>query len=81
MTAKNNLMKRVVYRDQIEHAKTGAVRSSFGLCSDPLTHFAVVFSAFIHDTDHTEVSKFPCSEQSRWNDESVQEEGHALTLT
>jgi len=57
MTA-NNLMKRVVYRGRIERAKTGAARSTFGLCSDPLTHFAVVFSALIHDTDHVEVSNF-----------------------
>ena len=29
---------------------------TFGITSDPLTHFAVVLSALIHDVDHTGVS-------------------------
>jgi hypothetical protein len=33
-----------------------SVSTAFGITSDPLTHFAVVFSALIHDVDHVGVS-------------------------
>ncbi len=34
-----------------------------GITSDPLTHFAVVFSALIHDTDHKGVSNLQLSKE------------------
>lgn len=42
--------KALVARDQHEY--------TFGITSDPLTHFAVLFSALIHDVDHAGVSNF-----------------------
>jgi hypothetical protein len=45
MTA-NNLMKRILDRDTGQSRK-----STFGISSDPLSHFAVFFSALIHDVD------------------------------
>jgi hypothetical protein len=51
MTA-NNLMKRI--RD------TGKARkSTFGISSDPLSHFAVFFSALIHDVNRRGLSGAP----------------------
>lgn len=35
--------------DQLEGGKD----NSYGICSDPFTSFAIVFSALIHDVDHT----------------------------
>jgi hypothetical protein len=32
--------------------------NTYGITSDPLTQFAVVFSALIHDVDHRGVSNF-----------------------
>jgi hypothetical protein len=47
MTA-NNLMKRITERDKDEPRT-----STFGIRSDPLSHFAVVFSALVHDVNPT----------------------------
>ncbi len=42
--------KMLIARDQYEY--------TFGITCDPLTHFAVLFSALIHDVDHAGVSNF-----------------------
>jgi len=47
MTA-NNLMKRITDKDDSGEPR----QSTFGIRSDPLSHFAVVFSALVHDVDH-----------------------------
>jgi hypothetical protein len=63
----SKLMKRIINPDDINVSNTkrrnscGAIaraihNCTFGLSSDPLTQFAIVFSALIHDVDHTGVS-------------------------
>jgi len=53
------LMKRIVNPDAINYDQDPAVVSkqifdlTYGISQDPLLHFAVVFSALIHDVDHT----------------------------
>ena len=55
----NKLMKRIITPD--DHVAASEMplrpfelhRSTFGISSDPLTQFAVVFAALIHDVDHT----------------------------
>jgi class 3 adenylate cyclase len=60
------LMKRIlqpegiVFEEDMPHNESLAVRVArqvhyvtYGISSDPLMHFAVVFSALIHDVDHT----------------------------
>ena len=55
----NKLMKRIITPD--DHVASSEMplrpwelhRSTFGISSDPLTQFAVVFAALIHDVDHT----------------------------
>jgi hypothetical protein len=49
--AKNKLLSRV-----IKPTESSASATSYGLTSDPLTHFGILFSAMIHDVDHTGVS-------------------------
>jgi class 3 adenylate cyclase len=53
------LLKRIVRPEDIDYEKKGIKalsevihRSTFGISSDPLLQFAVVFSALIHDVDH-----------------------------
>ena len=70
----NKLLKRVVAPDDVLNKK-GSMRHiasnlhnyTFGITSDPLTQFAIVFSALIHDVDHTGVS----------NGQLVKEKSHA----
>lgn len=58
----NKLLKRVVSpdRNQSHSSLEASIRSNhdstFGLASDPLTQFAIIFSAIIHDVDHAGVS-------------------------
>lgn len=56
----NKLMKRIITPDDAsKNAETCAADlhfATFGISSDPLTQFAVVFSALIHDVDHTGLS-------------------------
>lgn len=52
---------------------------TFGITSDPLTQFAVVFSALIHDVDHPGVSNFQLIKENapmvqRYNGKSVLEQ-------
>lgn len=52
----SKLLKRIVAPDidvsKAESAALGLHDYSYGITSDPLTQFAVVFSALVHDVDH-----------------------------
>jgi hypothetical protein len=57
------LLNRIVTPEDVNYERKNAKKVAeqlheytFGITSDPLTHFAVVFSALIHDTDHRGVS-------------------------
>jgi hypothetical protein len=57
----NKLMKRIILPEDTANHQSGMTASdlhfsTFGISSDPLTQFAVVFSALIHDVDHTGLS-------------------------
>ena len=57
---------------------------TFGISSDPLTKFAVVFSALIHDVDHQGVSNFQLAKEKdpmavEYDNKSVLEQ-HSLDL-
>ena len=57
---------------------------TFGISSDPLTKFAVVFSALIHDVDHQGVSNFQLSKEKdpmalTYDNKSILEQ-HSLDL-
>ena len=73
------LMARVVtpetidYKDmsyKIKAASSTLHQYTYGITSDPLTQFAIVFSALIHDVDHTGVP----------NGQLVKEEAHVASL-
>jgi hypothetical protein len=50
----NKLIKRIVTpAEDASKYESDLHFSTFGISSDPLTQFAVVFSALIHDVDHT----------------------------
>jgi hypothetical protein len=48
----NKLLNRLINSDEYE-SEEDLHNATFGISSDPLTHFAIVFSALIHDVDHT----------------------------
>eukprot|EP00934_Nitzschia_sp_Nitz4_P000158 Nitzschia sp. Nitz4//scaffold306_size21755//9910//13748//NITZ4_008590-RA/size21755-snap-gene-0.13-mRNA-1//1//CDS//3329547114//158//frame0 len=48
----NKLLNRLVNSDEYE-TEEALHNSTFGISSDPLTHFAIVFAALIHDVDHS----------------------------
>lgn len=58
--AMSKLLERVVNPDDIDYESkeraSDAHNYTYGLTSDPLTQFTVVFCALIHDVDHTGVS-------------------------
>ena len=60
--AAKKLLSRIVEADEVkENMKTRTLAKdmhgyTFGLTSDPLTQFAIIFSALIHDLDHSGVS-------------------------
>eukprot|EP00980_Cylindrotheca_fusiformis_P003630 scaffold814_cov100-Cylindrotheca_fusiformis.AAC.12 len=65
MMSVSKLLSRIVAPDEVLHATTmeGRLASNlhdhtYGITSDPLTQFAVVLSALIHDADHSGVSNF-----------------------
>jgi hypothetical protein len=70
------LLERVVTPDEINYeGESTAIASdahnyTYGITSDPLTQFAVVFCALIHDVDHTGVA----------NGQLVQEKAHIATF-
>ena len=64
----NKLIKRIIAPEDVDYRKDGTNNrermeslasdlhhSTFGISSDPLTHFVVVFAALVHDVDHTGV--------------------------
>ena len=51
------LLSRIVATTHMEEAEN-LHDSTYGITSDPLTHFAVVFAALIHDVDHRGVPNF-----------------------
>jgi 3'5'-cyclic nucleotide phosphodiesterase len=56
------LLNRIAKPDNVDYDReTNAIASdlhdyTYGITSDPLTQFAVLFSALIHDVDHTGVA-------------------------
>jgi hypothetical protein len=53
----NKLLQRIIFRPNAEKKSSkGAHNYTYGLGSDPLTQFAIVFSAIVHDLDHSGVS-------------------------
>jgi 3'5'-cyclic nucleotide phosphodiesterase len=50
--ATKKLLSRVIQPDK----KVATVSTAYGITSDPLTQFAIVFSALVHDVDHPGVS-------------------------
>jgi 3'5'-cyclic nucleotide phosphodiesterase len=59
----NKLLARIVRPDDVNYHRKSvkAIASdlhdyTFGITSDPLTHFAILFATLIHDVDHTGVS-------------------------
>jgi hypothetical protein len=48
----NKLLNRLINSDEYD-TEVELHDSTFGISSDPLTHFAIVFAALIHDADHT----------------------------
>jgi class 3 adenylate cyclase len=57
----NKLLNRIVVPENIDYERESNVIASdlhdytYGITSDPLTQFAILFSALIHDVDHTGV--------------------------
>jgi hypothetical protein len=57
----NKLLKRVVIRDAQDSNEINALDLhdyTYGITSDPLTQFTLVFCALVHDVDHAGVSNF-----------------------
>ncbi|CAJ1963516.1 unnamed protein product [Cylindrotheca closterium] len=53
----NKLLQRIVFRPNAENEFSKEAHDyTYGLASDPLTQFAIVFSAIVHDLDHSGVS-------------------------
>lgn len=48
----NKLLNRLINSDEYE-TEEELHNATYGISSDPLAHFAIVFSALIHDVDHT----------------------------
>jgi hypothetical protein len=48
----NKLLNRLINSDEYD-SEEALHNATFGISSDPLTHFAIVFAALIHDVDHT----------------------------
>ena len=48
----NKLLNRLINSDEYP-TEESLHNATFGISSDPLTHFAIVFAALIHDVDHT----------------------------
>jgi hypothetical protein len=59
------MLGRIVSSREIEEKEDDRAKSAsmlhkqtYGIASDPLTHFACIFSALIHDLDHPGVRKY-----------------------
>jgi hypothetical protein len=89
----NKLLKRIIHPDDLDYNLEGAENktaklqslmkelhtSTYGVSSDPLTQFAIVFSALIHDADHSGVPNVQLVEEQtdvavRFNKKSVAEQ-------
>jgi hypothetical protein len=70
LSSVHKLLKRVMIADQ--EREDSSIEDSYAtsISSDPLTQFAIVFSALIHDVDHTGVP----------NGQLVKEEAHVASL-
>jgi class 3 adenylate cyclase len=89
--ASNKLLSRVVAPDDVysnentEQALALTLHDyTYGLTSDPLTQFAIVFSALIHDVDHLGVSNYQLVKEKtataeRYSGKSVAEQ-HSVDL-
>jgi class 3 adenylate cyclase len=81
----SKLLSRIVAPDEVlnqeesENMASSLHDHTYGITSDPLTHFAVVVSALIHDTDHAGVSNFQLIQENHkmakfFNKKSVAEQ-------
>jgi hypothetical protein len=82
----NKLLARIVRPEDVNYHRKSvkAIASdlhdyTFGITSDPLTHFAILFATLIHDVDHTGVSNAQRSIEepqlsTRYRDKSVAEQ-------
>uniref|UniRef100_A0A7S2Y8F3 PDEase domain-containing protein n=1 Tax=Entomoneis paludosa TaxID=265537 RepID=A0A7S2Y8F3_9STRA len=79
------MMRRIVNPDGVDFDKVGVNEAeelhaqTYGLCSDKLMQFAVVFSALIHDVDHTgltnaELDKMRAPVASAYRHKSIAEQ-------
>ena len=64
----SKLLSRIVAPDVPDDAAEDDVEAAmhdytYGITSDPLTHFAVVLSALIHDVDHRGIPNFILSKE------------------
>jgi hypothetical protein len=82
----NKLLSRIVQPEDVNyhHKSVKAIASdlhdyTYGITSDPLTQFAVMFSTLVHDVDHSGVSNAQRSKEcpelaQKYNDRSVAEQ-------
>ena len=73
------LLSRIVAPDHIEASDKSLHDHTYGITSDPLTRFACVLSALIHDVDHCGVSNVQLVTEgakiaSKYNEKSVAEQ-------
>ena len=80
------LLSRVVTPSDVDYSRRNALTNStdlheytYGITSDPLTQFAVAFSALIHDVDHvgvpnSQLVKEKTKDAIRYNNKSVAEQ-------
>lgn len=87
----NKLLKRIMSLDNHQSNTTGEAITShdlyehtYGIGTDPITQFAIVFSALIHDVGHVGVPNFVLAEENpdlaeRFVQKSIAEQ-HSVTL-
>jgi class 3 adenylate cyclase len=87
----NKLLKRIMSLDNHKNNSTGEAITShdlyehtYGIGTDPLTQFAIVFSALIHDVGHVGVPNFVLAEENpdlaeRYVQKSIAEQ-HSVTV-
>jgi 3'5'-cyclic nucleotide phosphodiesterase len=79
------LLDRIAMREErIQQTSSSIAGSSYGIIADPLTRFAVVFAALIHDVDHSGVSNAQLVHENAavavtYDGKSVAEQ-HAVTV-